>query len=128
MEDVKGKEDVKGRDPAMPPLGKSAAQEMREDAAHLGSSLDIAELHSKKTVKITKAGLQRPGLKGYTEPLESVLTSCLAKPSVSTTISAPIAKYPTNTLQGGHEDVGNLNLKNISTSIPRTTRSEKRDL
>ena len=40
-EDVKGMEDAKGLDPGMPPLGKSAAQEMREDAAHLRGSLDI---------------------------------------------------------------------------------------
>jgi len=49
-----------------------------------GGMEDHAELlKQKKTVMATKAGLQKPGLHGYTVPLVSVLTRLQPKPDIS---------------------------------------------
>ena len=64
---------------------RGAFSEGKKDLA--GRDCGPAELlKQKKTVMATKAGLQKPGLQGYTMPLVSVLTRLQPKPEIPPTI------------------------------------------
>ena len=124
--------DAHGARAQLPGVNCAFSQEETEDLyrevrAQVEKEAKEEEFKEKKTVMATKAGLQRPGLQskrvsatGYTEPLESVLSRRLPKPTTTTSIStiSGVSGVHRGPLHGGDDGLlvseNSIGVKNTS--------------